>query len=460
MNYPRMMIAGTQSGVGKTTVILGLMSALRRRGLKVQPFKAGPDYIDSGLHLHAAGLPAHNLDSWMGTPATVCEVFGRHAARADLSVIEGVMGLFDGARGEGIKGSSADIALILKAPVLLVINVRGMAQSAVALVKGFRDYRPDLSIGGLILNRASAFHRTWTKSALEEELGIPVMGCLEAAADIAVPERHLGLLPAEENPRLAGLIDRMAQLAGDNIDLDKIVRMAHSAPPLDLSAATKVIEAGNVRIAVARDPAFTFYYQDSLDYLEELGAELIPFSPMHDRSLPEVDGLYLGGGFPEMFLPVLTANHDMKESIRQAHQDAMPIWAECGGYLYLSRQITDWSGHSWNGVGIVPARVQMAGNLQALGYVQARAVRDSLIAAAGDVLRGHEFHYSQIEGLPADRHAFALKGGRNPDERKEGYVEGNLFASYLHLHLRSNPGAVRRFLAACRSHRRMRPAVN
>lgn len=451
MQYPRLIIAGVQSGVGKTTLTLGIISALRRHGLQVQPFKVGPDYIDTGLHLRAAGMASYNLDTWMCPPDLVRRVFAVHAARADVSIVEGVMGLFDGVRGGGIEGSSADIALLLKAPVLLVVNVEALAQSCVALVKGFRDYQPDVQIKGVILNRASVFHKTWIRPAVEQELGLPVLGCLEKNETINMPERHLGLLPAEENQELAGLIDRMAGMVEKQLNLDVLLQIAKNAPQLHIDTEKKA-KTSQVRVGIARDKAFTFYYQDSLDYLEEMGAELVPFSPIRDQFLPDVDGLYIGGGFPEMFLDALNTNEPMINSIRKAYQDQMPIYAECGGYMYLCREIEDWSGQTWNGVGLVPARVKMTQKLQALGYVEARALQDSPLAAAGDVLRGHEFHYSLIEDLDREQNAFAFYGGRNSPGRPEGYVQGNLIASYLHIQMRSHPEAVSRFIGACRSY--------
>lgn len=453
MHLPRLIIAGVQSGVGKTTLTLGIISALHRRGLQVQPFKVGPDYIDSGLHFWAANRPSFNLDNWMCPPDMVKQVFATNAARVDISIIEGVMGLFDGVRGGSIEGSSADIALLLRAPVILVVNVGAMAQSCVALVKGFRDYHPDVQLAGVILNRASAYHRLWIKPALEQELGLPVLGCFEANEQIFMPERHLGLLPADENQELAGLIEKMAGLVEQHLDLDALLALAQKAPKLIVSTEKKTKDK-QVRIGIARDQAFTFYYQDSLDYLEEMGAELIPFSPINDRILPDVDGVYIGGGFPEMFLQALSSNESMINSIAEANLREMPIYAECGGYMYLCCEILDWSGRAWNGAGLIPARIKMTKKLQALGYVEARALQDSPLGAAGDILRGHEFHYSLVEGLDSKKSAFAFYGGPNSEGRPEGYAKGNLIASYLHIQMRSHPEAVGRLIQACSRYRK------
>lgn len=455
MRYPRIIIAGVQSGVGKTTLTLGTIAALHRRGLKVQPFKVGPDYIDSGLHFWAAERPSYNLDNWMCPPDMVRQVFTANASRADISIIEGVMGLFDGVKGGSIEGSSADISLLLKAPVILVVNVQAMAQSCVALVKGFRDYHPDVHIKGVVLNHASAYHRTWIQPALENELGLPVLGCLEINDEINMPERHLGLLPAEENQELAGLIEKMAVMIEKQLDLDRMLEIAGQAQEME-SAPEKQVKSACVRIGIARDQAFSFYYQDSLDYLTEMGAYLIPFSPIRDAALPDVDGLYLGGGFPEMFLEALSGNQPMINSINNAFINNMPIYAECGGYMYLCREIEDWEGRLWLGAGLVPARVKMTRRLQALGYIEARALKDSPLAAVGEVLRGHEFHYSRIEAMDNGPNAFAFYGGWNGDGRPEGYASGNLIASYLHIPMRSHSRAVARFIEACENHRKNR----
>jgi cobyrinic acid a,c-diamide synthase len=448
MNYPRVMIAGVHSSVGKTTVSLGMMSALYRRGMRVQAFKVGPDYIDPGLHFYATGNKSHNLDCWMGSSEIVKTIFGRNAQVADVSIVEGVMGFYDGARGEGIKGSSADIAMLLKIPVILVLNARGMAQSCVAMVKGFIEYHPEANIQGVILNQATDFHKNWVKPNLEDELGIQVLGCLPKDKRISMPERHLGLLPADENNEITNNIQQMADLIEGCIDLDALLKIARSAVEL-LIESEKSIMLTKVKIGVARDRAFSFYYQDSLDYLQDLGAELVFFSPLDDTCLPLVDGLYIGGGFPEMFLNELSSNESMLKSMREANQNGMPIFAECGGFMYLCRQITDWDSKNWDGAGIIPAQIKMTRHLQALGYVQATTWQDSIVSLKGDTFRGHEFHYSTVEGINPDKSAFSLAGGRRLEKRNDGYVEANVFASYVHLHLRSNSAVAENFLKTC-----------
>ena len=452
MKCPRLMIAGVHSSVGKTTISLGIMKALRRQGMNVQPFKVGPDYIDPGLHYHAAGNRSHNLDGWMSGRKVVETVFARNAAGADISVIEGVMGFYDGGRERGIKGSSAEMSILLQAPVILIVDVSGAAQSCIAVAKGFIDYHPEVQIRGVILNRATEYHKTWISPVLEEELGVKVIGCLPYNDRISMPERHLGLLPADENQELRERIDGMADHIVQYLDLEAIRQIAANAPELDWeykpeAAGPKVI------IGVARDRAFSFYYQDSLDFLEELGAELVFFSPLDDQSIPPVDGLYIGGGFPEMFLDELSANQGMTEHIRAAFKARTPIWAECGGFMYLCREICDWDGQSWQAAGIIPARVRMTRKLQALGYIEATALRDSIIAAQGDVLRGHEFHFSVEEDLDPACYAFSIEGGIRSVPGYDGYNQDKVLASYVHLHLRSNKTAAVNFLQACRQYR-------
>jgi cobyrinic acid a,c-diamide synthase len=380
-------------------------------------------------------------------------IFARNAAGADLSVIEGVMGFYDGGRERGIKGSSAEMSILLQAPVILIVDASGAAQSCIAVAKGFIDYCPEAQIRGVILNQATEYHKTWISPVLEEELGVKVIGCLPRNDRISMPERHLGLLPADENQELRERIGAMADHIAQYLDLDAIRQIAANAPELDWQYQLE--EAGPpVTIGVARDRAFSFYYQDSLDFLEELGAELAFFSPLDDQSIPPVDGLYIGGGFPEMFLDELSANRGMTDHIRAAFNAGIPIWAECGGFMYLCREILDWEGQSWQAAGIIPARVKMTRRLQALGYIEATAIGDSIIARQGDVLRGHEFHYSIEENLDPANYAFSIEGGIRSAPGYDGYNKDNVLASYVHLHLRSNKTAAVNFLKACRQHRK------
>lgn len=449
MNFSRLMIAGVQSGVGKTTLTLGLLSALKKRGIRVQPFKVGPDYIDPGLHYHAAGLKSHNLDSWMGSEEVVRSIFVKNAQEAELSIIEGVMGLFDGAKGERLKGSSAHVALTLGLPVVLVVNVKGMARSCVALVKGYKEYVQGLNLKGVILNNAgSSYYKTVLTDALQEELGVRVLGCLSRNNNITMPERHLGLLPAEENDELNHAISLMADLVEQEVDINGLLEIAREVKPIEFKwSGQKTYK--NVTIGVAKDQAFTFYYQDSLDYLQELGAKLIYFSPLKDTSIPVVDGLYIGGGFPEMFIKELSENQLMIDSLHNADKKSLPIFAECGGFMYLTEKVIDFEGNSWPGVGLISAEVKMTNKLAALGYVKAKALKKSILAETGDEVKGHEFHYSVMSGLNQENSAFSLVGGKGVDLRRDGYAKENIMASYVHLHLRSNPKVALNFIDSC-----------
>ncbi|QGU00255.1 Cobyrinic acid a,c-diamide synthetase [Candidatus Syntrophocurvum alkaliphilum] len=447
MSKPRVLIAGVQSGVGKTTLTLGILAALKRKGLKVQPFKVGPDYIDPSLHYHACNRKSHNLDSWMSSEEVIKHIFFKEIADADIAVIEGVMGLFDGARNEKIKGSSADIAIKLNTPVILVINAKGMAASCIALIKGFMDYEPRLNLKGVILNHAgSDYHKKYLKTRIEEELGIVVLGCLRANEKIKMPERYLGLLPAEENNQLGVSIDQMAKFVEEEIDLSSLLKIASNLDQIDNQVSLKKYPYIPVRIAVARDEAFTFYYQDNLNFLEELGAKLIYFSPMRDKHVPLADGLYLGGGFPEQYLSSLANNHSMIESVVRAHKNSLPIYAECGGYIYLCKNILDKNKKKWNGAGIIPYDVEITGGRAALGYVTAEARFDSILGKKGNLLKGHEFHYSQITNLKEESSAYIQV---NRENKNEGYIDGNLLGSYLHLHFRSNPESAINYLRSC-----------
>lgn len=452
MNIPRIVLAGTHSGVGKTTLTLGLLAALRQRGLKVQPFKVGPDYIDPGLHGVAAGRNSHNLDSWLGTAQSVQELFMKRAAGCDVALVEGVMGLYDGAKGQGEVGSTAQVAKILQAPVVLVFSAKGLARSAAALVKGYQSFDPAVQICGVIANGVgSDRHRAFLEESLREELGIPLLGAVSHRQDIVLPQRHLGLLPATEHSTLHNVLMKAGEHLEQQVDIDQMLALAKAAAELQgPSTAGGQVEHLPVRLAVARDEAFHFYYEDSLDYLRELGAELVFFSPLRDRCLPShIDGIYIGGGFPEQFLPALSGNHALPQAIRQCWAQGMPVYAECGGLMYLCREISNLAGESYPGVGLVPARVKMANRLAALGYVRARALQPSILGPAGQELKGHEFHWSTVEPLAEHPYAYSLTGGRGAQGRSEGYMRGNLLASYVHLHFRYQPQAARHFLAAC-----------
>ena len=337
---PRILIAAAHSGSGKTTITSGIVAALAARGLRVHPYKVGPDYIDPGYLALAAGSRADNLDTWLTGEETMKKIFVSASRGADLSVIEGVMGLYDGGRG-GVS-STAQIAKALRAPVLLVIDVRSMGESAAAIAKGFRDYDPEVNLCGVIVNRyGSDSHRAMVTEAIER-LGIPVVGAVPRDKAAEVRERHLGLLPVEENDNREH-IENVRRMTEPSIDFEKLLEIARSAPPLE-EADEPRLASPRVKIAVARDEAFSFYYPESLAALEAAGAEIVTFSPLNDERIPECGGLIFGGGFPEIFAARLAANKTMKESIARAAADGMPIYAECGGFMYLTREIKDFEG--------------------------------------------------------------------------------------------------------------------
>ena len=455
LEVPRLVIAGTHSGVGKTTVATALIAALVRRGLRVQPFKIGPDFIDSGFHARACGSPSHNLDGWMLSRDENLEILARASAGADIVIVEGVMGLFDGRDAASEQGSTAEMAKWLRAPVLLVADGSAMARSAAALLRGFECFDPDLELAGVLWNRIGGKgHAGILREAVEAHCRAAALGFLPRTENISLPERHLGLVMAGEfldAPRLG----EMADWIEAGVDLDRLLKLASDrSPSFEIpSLPQPVIPTGRiVRIGLARDKAFCFYYQDNLDLLVESGAELVEFSPMTDAALPAgLDGLYLGGGYPEIHAARLAENRAMREGIYRFAASGAPIYAECGGFMYLTKAIVNTEGREFPMVGLFPARTRMQERLAALAYIEAEALGDSLWLRAGERLRGHEFRYSQIDGMaPEIGRCFRLHGAK--DSRLEGYTQASVLAGYAHLHFRSAPDFARRFVHACRRH--------
>jgi cobyrinic acid a,c-diamide synthase len=459
------VVAGTHSGVGKTTVATGLMAALANRGLTVASAKVGPDFIDPGYHAVATGRPAHNLDAWICGAASVAPLAARAAVGSDVLVVEGVMGLFDGASwwpepdvadrdspgGPSPAGeaSTAETAVLLGAPVILVVDGSSMSTSVAALVHGFASYRPDVHLAGVIVNRVgSPHHEELLRQALEPlgRRGVPVLGVLHRQDAFTWRDRHLGLVPVVEHPeQVRASVQRVAEAVAAGVDLEAVLAVARSAPPVPeggigrLTSTERVAPPGRPpRVAVAGGPAFSFAYPDTLRRLAEAGAELVAFDPIADTSLPEaIDGLYAGGGFPEIYAEALAANRPLLESVRQRVAGGMPTWAECGGMLWLSRSL---DGHRL--CGVLDAHGRMGDRLH-LGYRTAQASVDSPVIGAGQVVRGHEFHYSTLE--PAGD-ALLLHGrsGGGPD----GFASPTLLATYLHQHLGADPRPAERLVAA------------
>jgi cobyrinic acid a,c-diamide synthase len=439
-NPPAVIIAGTRSGCGKTTITLGIMAALCRQGVNVQPFKCGPDFIDPTLHRLVTGKVSRNLDVRMCGPDFVCQTFAAHAPRQGISIIEGVMGLFDGGRG-----SAAHLATLLGIPVILVLDVRSAAESVAAVIKGFETLDPEVQVAGVILNRVGSLrHHQMIADAVKKYCQAEIIGAIPRDAAITLPSRHLGLhMGAEVYLNQQRLIEMMEQ----NLDLDKLQQLARSAvfseygnpEPKTLSLQP----ANRVRLGVAWDEAFCFYYQDNLDMLKEAGAELVIFSPLHDNTLPEnLDGLYLGGGYPELHAAALSKNAAMREAIRSFSRSGKPVYAECGGFMYLTTSIIDVEGRKYPMVGVYPVASTMEKRLRRLGYRQVEMQADTLLGSTGKFCYGHEFHYSEIDDMPTE----IGRGYILDDGRAEGYLQDNTLAGYVHLHWGRTPEAARCFV--------------
>lgn len=442
-SQPAFLVAGTRSNCGKTTVTLGLMAALAAKGLTVQPFKCGPDFIDPTLHQLACGRISRNLDLWMASEAFTRRTFADHMHGAAIGVIEGVMGMFDGG-----SSSSASLARALRVPVVLVLDVRAAAESAAAVVKGFETLEPAVAPQAVIVNRiGSPRHLTLVRQAIEEHCRAEVIGFLPGSLDFAMPSRHLGLHMGEE-AMAPERLERLACTVGEHIDLDRLLGLAGRAAAERQAAADDGQQPAHkrVRIAVARDRAFCFYYEDNLDLLRASGAELVFFSPLTAADLPEqIGGLYLGGGYPELFAADLAANSSMRQAIRSWAEAGRPVYAECGGFMYLCQGISADGGGQHEMVGLFPVTARMRRSRAALGYRQIRLTGDTLLGSAGTMLRGHEFHYSEIEEMPAaiDR-CYVLENGV-----REGYRYKNVLGGYMHLHFGFCPQAAAAFVAAC-----------
>jgi cobyrinic acid a,c-diamide synthase len=458
LTLPRIVLAGVSSGVGKTTLTAALIAHLRWRGMRVQPFKVGPDYIDPSHLGVAAGRPCYPLDSWMMSPDRMLDVFCRAAASAEIAVVEGMMGLYDGEQSTRDVGSTAQIARLLKAPVVLIIDASAMARSAAAVVLGFQHFDPALRIAGVLANRVGgAGHARLLQEAIETATGVPFLGYFRHFPDNQVPERHLGLVPAAERAISAEQLAALGQQFGQTCDVDKLLTLARDAPPIEISSQdafpAQKATGERVRIALAQDEAFNFYYPDTLDLLRLAGAELAPFSPLHDTQVPErIGGIYIGGGFPEEYAQRLSENGSMRVAIAHSIQHGMPCYAECGGLMYLCRSIRTTSGEELPMVGTLASQSIMGadgGNPGGLviGYREATALRDTLLTRQGEVVRGHEFHYSHLDAPPArEEAAYELKGRG----QVEGFAQGNLLATYVHLSFSGFPPAAHRFVAAAR----------
>ncbi|MFJ9026971.1 cobyrinate a,c-diamide synthase [Streptomyces sp. NPDC102274] len=474
VNVPRLVIAAPSSGSGKTTVATGLMAAFSERGLAVSPHKVGPDYIDPGYHALAVSTgasgtsgsvgapgpagapgsaarvrPGRNLDAYMCGPGLIGPLFAHGAADCDLAVVEGVMGLYDGASGQGELASTAQVSKLLRAPVVLVVDASSQSRSVAALVHGFASWDPEVRIGGVILNKvATDRHERLLREALDES-GVPVMGVLRRADGVTAPSRHLGLVPvAERRAEAVGSMRELAARVRAGCDLEALLALARSAPALDVTPWEPAVEpvapvagAGRPVIAVAGGSAFTFSYAEHTELLAAAGADVVPFDPLRDEELPEgTRGLVIGGGFPEVYAPELSANEPLRKAVAELAYSGAPVAAECAGLLYLARSL---DGAPM--CGVLAADARMAGRLT-LGYREAVAVGDSALARAGTRVRGHEFHRTVLEPGAGAAPAWGVV---HPERRVEGFVQQGVHASYLHTHWAAAPELARRFVERC-----------
>jgi len=450
-SMPRLVVAGTASGVGKTTVVVALARALRARGLRVALFKCGPDYLDPTYHARAVDAPSQNLDGWMMGRDAVRATFAQASRGADVAVVEGVMGLFDGASPSNEEGSTAQVAKWLDAPVALVVDAGGMARSIAALAQGFVSYDRDLRVEAVVANQVgSRGHLDLLRTAQRTP---PVVGGLPRDPEHAFPERHLGLRTAEEATVPAELLDHWGAQADSWLGVEALLAIARAASPMPEAAPTaRAAGSRACRIAVARDAAFHFYYAHNLQRLQDLGAEIVPFSPVDDAELPQVDGLYFGGGYPELFADRLAANGSMREAVRAFAGAGGPVYAECGGLMYLTQAIVTTDGVSRPMVGLVPAAAMMRGTLQALGYVEVETQARTILGPAGTRFRGHQFRYSELSPPPDPacvEHAYSVRKRRGNETTREGYRTKNVVASYVHAHWASNPSVPAELVQAC-----------
>ncbi|RJP67683.1 MAG: cobyrinate a,c-diamide synthase [Candidatus Abyssobacteria bacterium SURF_17] len=436
---PRVVLSGLSGGSGKTVVTLALTEMLRRKGLVVAPFKKGPDYIDVAWHSLSAGRPSHNLDTFLMEPEDILWSLGARSQSADIALIEGNRGLYDGMDADGTH-STAELARLIDAPVILVVNCTKTTRTVAALVLGCKIMDPRLRIGGVILNQvANIRQESVIRTAVEAQAGVPVLGAMPRVKNLPFSERHLGLLPPEEHPRAQSALEKLFEAARENIDADAIWQLAASAPPLvsRATAASKSVCVANraPRIGVFRDSAFTFYYPENLEALERSGARLVELSGLRDTVLPPLDALYIGGGFPETHAQELAGNEQLRASLRREVEDGLPIYAECGGLIYLAEAV-EFRGHRYPMAGVFPVTFSVADKPQGHGYVIVDVDGKNPFFKEGATLRGHEFHYAGVTAYnPAEvKTVFSVRRGYGFDCGRDGLVYKNVLASFCHVH--------------------------
>jgi len=470
---PRLVVAGVSSGTGKTTVAVGLTAALGLRGRTVQTFKVGPDLIDSAYLAHVSGRPCRNLDAWMLGEGGVRRSLARGTSGADMAIIEGSAGIFDGhglhaedARASGVHpfpGSTAELARMARSPVALVLDVSMMGETAAAVALGVKHLDPKLRLAGVILdNVPSEYHRRLVEDAVWELATLPVLGALPHVESVSIPQLHTGLLPITENPQVDPAAAELAALVERHCDLDLVERLMIAAEPLPQTPprVTSVPAGRAVQIGVAFDDAFCFYYPENLELLEEAGAEIVPFSPLEDRSLPRgLDGLYFGGGFSEVFAERLSANRPLMDALLRVHSQGMPIFAECGGLLYLSRTLRTDDGRVHRMTGMLPVDVAFEPGSLRRGYRELRLMTDSVLGPTGTRLRGHEFRFSRVlDGTDCLSAAYTMHDSDGEPLGCEGWVSGNLFVSPIRLHFGQDAAIAGRLVERMRRAHRARGA--
>lgn len=440
LHLPRIVVSAPHRSSGKTTLSIGLCAALAKSGMVVQPFKKGPDFIDPMWLTAAAGRDCRNLDLFMMGETAILTSFQRGATGADFSLVEGNMGLYDSTDLEG-KGSTADMARSLKAPIILVVSTRNLTRSVAPLLLGFQQFEPDIDIAGVILNKVSGpRHESKLRAAIERYTDLEVLGAVRRRPEAGIIQRHLGLKPAREELGAAAVIDTIAAIIADAVDLDRIREIAAAAPPLaPLQLPELQVPTPTIRLGVAQDQAFTFYYPENFEALQAAGVQLVPFSPLADSELPEVDGLFIGGGFPEVFMAELEANSRLRGAIRGAIERNMPVYAECGGLMYLSRAMS-WQGRSREMVGALPCDIVMHEKPRGHGYMKLQATGAGDWFSQGLKLKGHEFHYSEVVNLGDVQFAYRVERGSGVDGEHDGILYRNVLASYTHLHSLGSPG--------------------
>ncbi len=454
MDIPRVILSGTSSRVGKTMLSIGLMRALVNRGYKVQPYKVGPDFIDPSFHHFATGRYSRNLDSFMLSRESILETFERNFRNADIAVIEGTMGLHDSHHATDEKGSTAEVSKILKCPVVLIANVERMSRTVAPFIYGYKTFDPEVRIEGVILNRVgSERHAMKARLAAEKLAKVKVVGVVPRRKDVVIPDRHLGLIPAyEKREEFEGLFDKLAELVEKYVNVDEIIRIAERAPPLEEVPENPIFRKENsgVRVGILRDRSFNFYYQDNVEAITSK-AEVVFIDSLTDKKLPEIDALYIGGGFPEVFAEELEKNRSLREDIYDFCESGKPVYAECGGLMFLGEKLRLIDGSEYEMVGFMPYETEMHKRFQALGYSIYRCERSSIVARKGDTVVGHEFHYSKV--IPKEKLEFTyrVKRGKGIDGERDGAVKKNTLVNYIHVHVLSYPTFVRRFVRAAKS---------